>query len=549
MPPEKTWNMTNYEKEYADFKWEVPENFNFADAVVDKWARREKKLALWWVDDHGNEVQRTFREISHASKRIANALTARGVKPNDVLLLVLPRNIEWWETLTACIRMGVVATPGITQLTARDLKDRCNASSATCIVTNPEVAAKFETVADECPSVKTRIVISEKRDGWLFFDEIKAAASQKFKKVNTRATDSCLLYFTSGTSGPSKMVIHTHASYPIGHQVTGKYWLDLKPEDLVFNVSETGWAKAAWSSYFAPWSMGAAVFVHHEEHHFNPAKALKLLSEYPITVFCGAPTVYRMFVLEERLTHLRFPHLRHCVAAGEPLTPEIIQVWEMATGCVIRNGYGQTETTLLCGCFPCIEPRTGSLGKPAPGIELAVIDEARNILSPGTEGFIAVKTAPERPVGLFSAYWRDPDKTREAFRKGWYLTGDRAYVDEAGYFWFVGRTDDVIVSSGYRIGPNEVESALMQHPAVAEAAVVSSPDTTRGEIAKAFVITAPGFQPSEALALELQEFVKKVTAPYKYPREIEFLDVMPKTISGKIRRVDLRNREWDKTVK
>ena len=231
------------------------------------------------------------------------------------------------------------------------------------------------------------------------------------------------------------------------------------------------------------------------------------------------------------------------------MSPEIIQVWELATGCVIRNGYGQTETVLLCGSFPAIELKPGSLGKPAPGIELAVIDEDGNILAPQTEGFIAVKTAPQRPVGLFSKYWQAPDQTRETFRKGWYLTGDRAYMDEDGYFWFVGRTDDVIITSGYRIGPHEVESALMQHPAVAESAVVSSPDKTRGEIAKAFVITAPGFEPSDALALELQEFVKKVTAPYKYPREIEFLDAMPKTISGKIRRVDLRNREWDKVIK
>lgn len=340
------------------------------------------------------------------------------------------------------------------------------------------------------------------------------------------------------------MALHTHASYPIGHQTTGKFWLDLRPDDMHWNVSDTGWAKAAWSSYFGPWNCGAAQFIHHTDH-FDPIKTLELLQKYPITTMCGAPTIYRMLVLQD-LNKYKFPTLRHCVGAGEPLNPEIIEVWKKATGTTIREGYGQTETVLLAGSFPCIEPRFGSMGKRAPGIDLQVIDEDGNVLPPNTEGDIAVRVKPERPVGLFKEYWKEPDRTAYTFRGDWYLTGDRAYVDEDAYFWFVGRTDDVILTSGYRISPFEVESALIEYPAVAESAVVSSPDETRGEIVKAFVILTPDYTPSDELVKELQDHVKNVTAPYKYPRKIEFVETLPKTVSGKIRRVELRNMEWGK---
>jgi medium-chain acyl-CoA synthetase len=537
-------NMTDYDKEYAQFKWQVPEFFNFAGEVVDKWAKDPNKLAMLWVDDQGTEIRKTFRDISNASKRLANVLAAQGVKRDDVVILILPRNIEWWETFTACIRMGVLVAPGTTQLTSKDIKYRCNTAKATCIITNGSLAGRFDEVAAECPTVKTKIVITEPKSGWLFYDEVLAKASDAFETAKTRSQDNCIVYFTSGTTGFPKMALHTHASYPIGHMVTGKYWLDLKPEDLHWNVSDTGWAKAAWSSYFGPWNMGAALFTHHTDR-FDPPKTLELLAKYPITTMCGAPTIYRMLVLQD-LSKYKFPSLRHCVGAGEPLNPEIIEVWKNATGCTIRDGYGQTETVLLCGSFPCIEPRFGSMGKPTPGFVLKVIDEDGNVLPPNKEGDIAIKVSPERPVGLFKEYWKEPERTESVYRKDWYLTGDRAYVDEDGYFWFVGRADDVILTSGYRIGPFEVESALIEHPSVAESAVVSSPDETRGEIVKAFVILAPGFKPSDELAKELQEHVKKVTAPYKYPRKIDFVDALPKTISGKIRRVELRNQEWGK---
>jgi len=535
-------NMTDYDKEYSTFQWVVPEYFNFAGDVIDKWAEDPQKLAMLWVDDDGNEVRKTYRELALASRRLANLLTAQGVKRDDVVLVILPRNIEWWETFTACIRMGAVMAPGTTQLTAKDIKYRINTSEASCIITNPEIAGRFDEVAKECPSVKSRIVITQPRDGWLFYTEAVDAASEVFETVNTRSDDNCLVYFTSGTTGFPKMALHTHATYPIGHQATGKYWLDLREDDMHWNVSDTGWAKAGWSSYFGPFNMGAAQFIHHTDR-FDPKKTLELLSSYPVTTMCGAPTIYRMLVLED-LSQYKFPHLRHCVGAGEPLNPEIIEVWKKATGCTIRDGYGQTETICLCGSFPCLAPKFGSMGKPMPGIDLKVIDFEGNILPPNTEGDIAVRVEPNRPVGLFKEYWKEPNRTEAAYRHGWYVTGDRAFVDEDGYFWFVGRADDVILTSGYRIGPFEVESALIEHPAVAESAVVSSPDETRGEVVKAFVILAPGYTGSDALVKELQDHVKKVTAPYKYPRKIEFVTALPKTVSGKIRRIDLRNKEW-----
>lgn len=537
-------NMTDYAKTCQEFKWEVPEYFNFAGDVLDKWAQDPDKLAIWWIDDQGTEIKKTFLDISKASKKLATVMAGQGVRQGDVVMLILPRNIEWWESMTACICMGAVTAPGIAQLTPKDLEYRAGASGAVCIITNSEIAAKFDEVADNCPAVKTKIVIGDPRDGWLFYTDEVSKASDKFETAKTKGDDDCLVYFTSGTAGLPKMILHTHASYPVGHQITGKFWLDLKPDDLHWNISDAGWAKAAWSSYFGPWHCGSALFVHHTDR-FDSKKTLDLLSAYPVTTLCGAPTVYRMLISQD-LSGYQFPSLRHCAAAGEPLNPEIIEVWKKATGCIIRDGYGQTETVLLCGSFPCIEPRFGSMGKPAPGFDLQIVDEDGNILPPNTEGNIGVRVRPDRPAGLFKEYWKAPKKTASAHIGDWYLTGDRAYQDEDGYFWFVSRSDDVILASGYRIGPFEVENALIEHPAVAESAVVSSPDPARGEVVKAFVVLMPGYAASDELVKSLQNYVKKVTAPYKYPRKIEFVDALPKTISGKIRRVELRNKEWGK---
>jgi acetyl-CoA synthetase/medium-chain acyl-CoA synthetase len=388
-------------------------------------------------------------------------------------------------------------------------------------------------------------VVIGTRDGWQSYEEIVASGSPEFGPERTRSDDPAILYFTSGTTGYPKMVLHTHASYPIGHIVTGKYWLDLMPDDLHWNLSDTGWAKAAWSSLFGPWNMGAAVFVYRQYGKPDPARILAQFGAHQVTSFCGAPTIFRMLVQADLTAH-RYDSLRSCVAAGEPLNPEVIETWKRATGLTIRDGYGQTETVVLCANFPGMEVRLGSMGRPSPDFDVDVIGDDGQPLPPNREGDVAVRVRPERPVGLFQEYWHDPEATARAFRGDWYTTGDRAYRDEDGYLWFVGRADDVILSAAYRIGPFEVESALVEHPAVTEAAVVGKPDPERGQIVKAFCTLAPGYEPTDSLVRELQDHVKSVTAPYKYPREIEFVSDLPKTVSGKIRRVELREREQDR---
>ncbi|KLU61305.1 acetyl-coenzyme A synthetase [Peptococcaceae bacterium CEB3] len=533
----------SYEEVHRDFKWEVGEYFNFARDVIDHWAETPEKLALWWVDDAGREVKKTFREISENSKRFAKSMQALGIRRGDVIMVILPRYAEWWEIFIGALRLGAVIAPGTTQLTAKDIQYRVQAAQAAAFISDEETAPKLEEVLAACPSLRVKMIAAARREGWVNYDEALSGVSSEFETANTRSDENALMYFTSGTVGYPKMTVHTHASYPYGHMVTGKYWLDLGPDDLHWNLSDTGWAKAAWSSIFGPWNMGAAIFVHHS-NRFDPKKTLELLQQYPITTLCGAPTNYRMLVLED-LKQYKFPTLRHCVGAGEPLNPEVIKVWQEATGLVIRDGYGQTETVLVLGNFPYFEPRFGSMGKPTPGFDVQVVDREGNIAPADEEGDVAIRVEPVRPVGLFKEYYGDPERTASTYRGDWYPTGDRAYRDRDGYFWFVGRSDDVILTSGYRIGPFEVESAILEHPAVAESAVVSSPDDLRGEVVKAFVILAPGYEASDELKKELQEHVKRVTAPYKYPRKIEFVTALPKTVSGKIRRVELRRREWE----
>ena len=532
------YNMQDYQETYSSFQWDRPEKYNFARDVIDRWD--PSRAALFWVDDAGTEISKTFGEISEASRRLCNVLTDAGVGKGDTVIVMLPRVIPWWETFTATLRMGAVISPGTVQLSEKDLEYRINAAAATCVITDSANAAKVDAVLGKCPTLAARIVTDGQRPGWIDYRQAVAAAAPDFEAADTGADDEAICYFTSGTTGYPKMCIHTH-DYALGHRITGELWLDLKPGDLHWNVSDTGWGKAAYSSYFGPWLCGTALFIHHTSG-FNPQQTLELLAKYPVTTFCGAPTIYRMLVLED-LSRYRFKTLRHCTGAGEPLNPEIIDTWKKATGLTIRDGFGQTETVILCASFPCIEPRAGSMGKPAPGIDLQVIDDEANIVGPDTEGDIAVRIRPQPPQGFFREYRNDPERTAATRRGDWYVTGDRAYRDEDGYFWFVSRADDVILSAGYRIGPFEVESALIEHPAVAESAVVSSPDETRGEVVKAFVVLAPGYAASDDLKRELQDHVKRVTAPYKYPRRIDFIDALPKTVSGKIRRVELRAGE------
>ena len=532
-------NMTDYEATVRDFRLDVPARFNFARDVIGRWAADPDKLAMLWLGSDGSERHISFREFAERSDRFAAVLQRHGVKPGDRVMVQLPRVPAWWEVLLGCFKAGAVAVPGTVLLTPKDIQYRTRLAEGVAYVCDPDNAAKVDQVRGDCPSLKTLIAVGEAGAGWLPYEREMAAAADP-RAVDTAASDPALIYFTSGTVGNPKMVLHTHASYPIGHIITGRFWLDLRPDDLHLNLSETGWAKAAWSSFFGPWNMGAALFVQDARGKFSAGETLDLLEHYPITSFCAPPTAYRMLVLED--LSKRKTKLRWCVGAGEPLNPEVIQAWERGTGHLIRDGYGQTETVLLCGNFPPLEVRPGSMGKPSPGMNVAVIDDDGNVLGPDNEGDIAVRFRPQRPVGLFQEYWRNEAATEGSRRGDWYVTVDRAYVDGEGYFWFVGRADDVIISAGYRIGPFEVESALVEHAAVAEAAVVAKGDPMRGTIVKAYVILAPGHQASDALALELQEHCKKATAPYKYPREIEFVTELPKTISGKIRRVELRQR-------
>ncbi len=535
-------NMTDYEAERQHFRWEAPEEFNFAVDVVGKWASDPKKEAMWWVGPDGQERHITFAEFARRSNQAADAFSKLGIHKGDRVLVMLPRLVEWWEVMLGLMKLGAVPIPCTVLLTPKDIAYRAETAKPTAIITDSDNAPKYDEVREQCPSIRGAIIVGAFRPGWTSYAEVAAEGAPTFTPTATKSSDPCLIYFTSGTVGYPKMVLHTHASYGIGHMITGKYWLDLRPDDLHWNVSETGWAKAAWSNFFGPWIQGASMFIQDARGKFNPKETLSFLARYPITTFCAPPTVYRLLVLED-LKAYPFKALRHCVGAGEPLNPEVIATWQEATGLTIRDGYGQTETVLICGNFPPLKVKPGSMGKPSPGFYLSVIDDAGNELPPNKEGDIAIKVKPDRPLGLFQEYWNNPDAMARSFKGDWYITGDRAYKDEEGYFWFVGRADDVIISAGYRIGPFEVESALVEHPAVAESAVVASPDEVRGEIVKAFVILAPGYTASEALAEELQEHVKKVTAPYKYPREIEFVTELPKTISGKIRRVELRERE------
>jgi acyl-coenzyme A synthetase/AMP-(fatty) acid ligase len=397
---------------------------------------------------------------------------------------------------------------------------------------------RVDAVLPSCPSVTARLLVGEGRAGWTRFDTPIAALAAAER---TRSDDPLLIYFTSGTTGQPKMVLHTQASLGIGHELTARYWHALEPGDLHWTVSDFGWAKAAWGKLFGAWRRKAALFLHDIVGKPDYDKMMRLIGRHGITSFCAPPTIYRSLI-QLKLNDYDWSSLRHCTAAGEPLNPEVITVWRVATGLTIYDGYGQTETVCLVANYRWMPVRPGSMGRPMPGFDVDIVDDDGNRLGPGEEGHIAVRTDP-RPIGLFREYWLDPQRTSEVFHDGWYYTGDKATKDVDGYFWFVGRADDVILSAGYRIGPFEVESALLEHSACVEAAVIGKPDPQRGAIVKAYVVLAEGYQGDDALVAQLQAHVKSVTAPYKYPREIAFESELPKTVSGKIRRVDLRARE------
>jgi acetyl-CoA synthetase len=546
-------NMSGYDETYKNFRIDVPEYFNFGFDVIDAWANKDRnKLAMIWVNQDGVEEKFTFWDLMRLSNQIVNIMIKYGVNKGDRVLIMLPRVPEWWTFTLALIKRGAVYCPAPTMLTPHDLKYRINIADIKMVITSQEHAEKIDEIAKECPSLSCKIVIDGKRQGWISYKvelDFPAPVSTKIVSLpgmkKTRSNDPLVIFFTSGTTGEPKMAVHDQ-SYALGHIVTARFWQDIRTNDLHFTLSDTGWAKSAWGKFYGQWIEGAAIFVYDIRSKFNPTEILPLIEKYGITTFCCPPTIYRMLILAD-LDKFDFTELRHCVSAGEPLNPEVIKAWKDATGLTIYEGYGQTETVLCIGTFPGMIPKFGSMGKPSPGWHIELHDDHGKTVGLHEEGKIAIKLDP-RPVGLFREYLNNNEENKKSFVNGFYYTGDKAYKDEDGYFWFIGRDDDVIKASGYRIGPFEVESALIEHPAVQEAAVVGSPDDIRGLIVKAFVILKPGIRPSEALIREIQNHVKNVTAPYKYPRAIEFVESLPKTISGKIKRNELRDREMKKSL-
>ena len=537
--------MTDYEAERAAFRLDVPPRFNFVLDVLEKRAAATPDgLALLALGADGAETGRyTWSQMARESRRMANALLGLGVKKGDPLFIMLPRVPQWYVAALGMIRIGAIPMPGTNLLTGKDIEYRIARADAVAAVTDSEGAAKVDAVAGNLPTLQHKIVVGEApSNGWTPLDQLVETGSPDATPADpTAATDPMLLYFTSGTVSYPKMVMHTQASYGIGHTITAKYWQDLREGDVSWTLSDMGWAKAAWGKLFGQWTQGATVVLMNMGKP-DPDQILDVISRHGVTMFCAPPTLYRSLVLTDIGAH-DLSGLRHCVSAGEPLNPEVIRIWEEGTrGLTVYDGYGQTETVNLVANYRCMEVRPGSMGKPTPGFDVRIVNDAGETLGPGEEGHIAVKVAPERPVGMFGGYYKDPDASEAAFHGGWYFTGDKGRVDEDGYFWFEGRSDDVITSSAYRIGPFEVESALIEHPAVAEAAVVGKDDPERTQLVTAFVICAPGYEGSEALALELQDHVKLTTAPYKYPRLVYFVNELPKTVSGKIRRTELRDQ-------
>ncbi|CAN5754936.1 acyl--CoA ligase [soil metagenome] len=537
-------NMTDYDETRATFALDVPERFNYTRDVIDAWAERDPdKLALIAVEDDGTTAQRlSFADLSHRADRAAAFLSSLGVSAGDRLFVMLPRVVEWYDVLLGAFKIGAVPMPATTQLQTNDIAYRIARSQSTVAITDADGSGKIDAARDRCPDLAHLITTGDAVGDWRSLADGMDNTDDPAPAHDTAADDPLLIYFTSGTTGHPKMVPHTHASYGIGHQVTARFWHDLRPDDVHWTVSDTGWAKAAWGKLFGQWSIGSAVVMWNPQGKPDFTTMAAMIAGHDVTTFCAPPTIYRALVQLD-LSEYDFSTLRHCTAAGEPLNPETFEAWKDATGTEVHDGYGQTETVNIVANFRCVPIKPGSMGKPVPGFDLAVVDDDLNELDPGNEGQIAVRITPDRPVGLFSAYWDDDEANATSFRGDWYLTGDRAHIDEDGYFWFVSRDDDIIISAGYRIGPFEVESAIIEHPGVAETAVIGVPDSERGQVVKAFVVLADDHAASDDLATEIQDHVKTTTAPYKYPRYVEFVDELPKTVSGKVRRVELRERD------
>ena len=525
----------------SGFQPVIPDGFNFAYDVVDEIARLEpQRRAMVWCNEAGEERSFTYEEMSGYSTRAANFFKARGIQKGDMVMLVLKRHYQFWFAVLGLHKLGAVGVPATNLLTVKDYVYRFNAAGVKHVICTAEgeVAARVESACKEYAGIQSKLIVRGSREGWLDFDDQLEQYPDTMERVSTALNDMMLLYFTSGTTGYPKMVYHNH-TYPIAHIITAKYWHNIPADGLHLTVSETGWAKSVWGKLYGQWLVGAAIFVY-DFDKFVPRELLRTIMEYQVTSFCAPPTIYRFFIKEDA-AYLDFSTVKYATTAGEALNPEVYNRFLELTGLRLMEAFGQTETTALTINLVGTTPKIGSMGKPSPLYNVQLVDESGSVVPPGEVGELVV-CVPEgvEQNGLFSGYYKDDALTKSVWYDGMYHTGDTAWRDEEGDYWYVGRIDDIIKASGYRIGPFEIESVLMEHPAVLECAVTGAPDPVRGTVVKATVVLTGAYMPSDELRKELQSHVKKQTAPYKYPRIVEFVEELPKTISGKIKRAEIR---------
>lgn len=540
-------DFTSTEDFKLNYKVNIPDHFNFAYDVVDEWAKvNPNKRAMCWANDQGESHNFTFQEFKEQSDNAASFFLSLGIKRGDKVMLILKRRYQFWFAILGLHKIGAVAIPATHLLTTHDIVYRNNAADIRAIVSTADdlILDHIEESMPDSPTLEFKICCGDtNRKGWINFDkgleEAPAFVRPAFVNHNN---DIMLLYFTSGTTGEPKMVIHNFV-YPLAHIVTAKYWHNLHEDSLHLTVADTGWAKAAWGKLYGQWIVGAAVMVYDHEK-FTAKAMLHLIDEFKVTSFCAPPTVYR-FMIREDLSNYDLSSLEYATTAGEALNPSVFDSFQKATGIMLREAFGQTETTATIITFPWLTPKPGSMGVPNPTYDMDLIDSEGRSVEDGVVGEVVFRTDKQVPLGLFMGYYKDEALTKSVYNNNIYRTGDVAWRDSEGYYWFEGRTDDVIKSSGYRIGPFEVESAIISHPAVVECAVTGVPDESRGQIVKATIVLGEDFKhlASEELKREIQDHTKQVTAPYKYPRIIEFVDELPKTISGKIKRAEIRKKE------
>ena len=543
----------SYEDFKENFKMNIPEDFNFGYDVVDAWAKEEpEKMALVWCNDHNEEKKFTFTDLSKLSNKAANYFKSLGIKKGTVVMLILRRRWEYWICATALHKIGAILIPGSLQLTTKDLVFRGNAAQIHTIVCIDDdfVVEQVNGAFDQVESLKNRLVVGGgKRENWIPFNEEMEKCSDEFPRPTgeeaTKWNDTMLVYFTSGTTGMPKSVMHNFA-HPFGHIITAKYWQQVQENKLHMSVSDSGWAKFGWGKIYGQWLSGAVIFAY-DMDKFIPKNLLQKMQDYKLTTFCAPPTMYR-FMLQEDVASYDLSSIQNFATAGEPLNAEVFNKWKKVTnGGIIREGFGQTEGNVLLATFPWVEPKPGALGKPSPLYDIKLLKENGEIAGPNEEGAIIVDNIDKfYPVGLFVGYYKNPEMTKEVLGGKFYNLHDMAYADEEGYYHFVGRNDDVIKCSGYRIGPFEVESAVLEHPACVECAITAAPDPIRGQVVKATIVLAKGYEPSPELIKEIQNHVKHTTAPYKYPRIVEFVDELPKTLGGKIKRAEIRKDNYSK---